>query len=71
MENPENVIKKALPCPFCGGSPFLNKTSLMGFYYVACSNCGIEQPFLYETAEEAVKVWNQRFNAESSIKENC
>ena len=24
-----------------------------------------------ETAEEVVKVWNQRFYAENSIKENC
>lgn len=51
---------KLKPCPFCGWEANVQQTAYTGLYYVVCSGCGIEQPLVYKTKEEAVKVWNTR-----------
>jgi Lar family restriction alleviation protein len=64
------------PCPFCGGTAFLDKDEIF------CDMCGLRMPFpIYEygavdgvegfptweqAREEAVRRWNRRANNENA-----
>ena len=60
-------MDKLMPCPFCGGEPIINVTSIdyfgkdVRYYHVACLDCMIEQPhYRYEWKNEAIEAWNKR-----------
>ena len=60
-------MKELKPCPFCGGKAVLHeyKTykdhAMVYQYYVACRDCGTENPALgVNSAEEAERRWNHR-----------
>lgn len=55
------------PCPFCGGKAKLYNR--FGWWYVACRSlrdiCKVDcSTIMFDSPEEAVKVWNKRGKAE-------
>ena len=55
--------EELIPCPFCGGEPWLEQTEYSSgdtWYSPQCSNCKCMWGESYETKEEAVFVWNER-----------
>ena len=51
------------PCPFCGGEAELHYSDLFKgqiYYWIGCTECGIEQGYSCNTAEEAIELWNTR-----------
>ncbi len=50
--------EKLKSCPFCGGKASMYIAYDDG-YYVCCDECGCGLP-VYNTEEEAIKIWNQR-----------
>lgn len=65
------MIKKLLPCPFCGGEPGIFGNE--GNFYVACKNpncyCSLGEVYdvdgfdehIFKTKESASDAWNNRF----------
>ena len=61
---------KLLPCPFCGGKPFVYTTGSVscGFYVeIICENCGCRTDRAYE--EVASEVWNTRKPMERIVEQ--
>jgi transcription elongation factor Elf1 len=65
-EKTEVIMKKLLPCPFCGGEAmaFVNEETS----FVSCLKCGcelypiFEEPVISWTYQEAIDNWNKRVN---------
>lgn len=62
--------EKLKPCPFCGGNGKIERTTY-GFHtaiYILCSECRARTKTIIENtdycaADEAIKLWNQRAEA--------
>ncbi|MBQ3349173.1 MAG: Lar family restriction alleviation protein [Thermoguttaceae bacterium] len=52
------------PCPFCGNPPLLMRNPRTNRYHVACVNedCIMSSDYRSPTKEEAVAMWNSRYN---------
>ena len=58
------MTEELKPCPFCGGEAKVMRDKCIEVYFVGCSNdkcLGFSAlGWTYETAEEAIKAWNNR-----------
>ena len=56
-------------CPFCGGQAEMVVYSYYNDdFVVRCTKCGATVPIWRETAEEAARQWNKRFDVTDEIK---
>lgn len=57
------------PCPFCGGTGCVVKTTFIGygegFFHTVCLDCNLElAEFKYTTEKDAIEAWNRRDGAD-------
>ncbi len=79
----EQVSKKLMPCPFCGGSAYIKKQDIWGvdFYFARCSTCRSHSARFStgydcfhhvkttnsEAVQKAVNAWNKTFSRQSIV----
>ena len=54
--------KEPLPCPCCGGSPFIAVRGAS--FVVVCEDCGMSTPS--GELEDVLRVWNRRYHADET-----
>ncbi len=47
-----------LPCPFCGGKPYLANVEMVGCSYVVCTDCRAQGDDM--SKDRAIATWNTR-----------
>jgi len=54
------MSKELLPCPFCGGEPYIepHRGTYVNGYFVSCNNCACESRV--DTKESVITTWNTR-----------
>ncbi len=56
-----------LPCPFCGGKPYLANVEMVGCSYVVCTDCRAQGDDM--SKDRAIASWNTRAPAPELIRQ--
>ena len=56
-----------LPCPFCGGKPYLANVEMVGCAYVVCTDCRVQGDDM--SKDRAVSSWNARAGLQAIVND--